>query len=63
MGDPVVAGVDFVGDVQIPTIASASLTAACGQILNTVGSAAASAAPARRTSTEIQLLTATRMTT
>ena len=43
MGDPVVAGVDFVGDVQIPTIASASLTAACGQILNTVGSAAASA--------------------
>ena len=40
MGDPVVAGVDFVGDVQIPTIASASLTAACGQILNTVGSAA-----------------------
>jgi hypothetical protein len=28
MGDPVVAGVDFVGDVQIPTIASASLTAA-----------------------------------
>jgi hypothetical protein len=34
MGDPVVAGVDFVGEVQIPTIASASLTAACGQILN-----------------------------
>ena len=43
MGDPVVAGVDFVEDVQIPTIASASLTAAYGQILNTVGSAAASA--------------------
>ena len=43
MGDPVVAGVDFVRDVQIPTIASASLTAACGQVLNTVGSAAASA--------------------
>ena len=43
MGDPVVAGVDFVEDVQIPTIASASLTAAYGQILHTVGSAAASA--------------------
>ena len=38
-----IAGVDFVGDVQIPMIASASLTATCGQILNTVGSAAASA--------------------